>query len=103
RLMGANDRQLLVALHELTSGKPLREIVFSEFRNILPPAAQTLYLDICTLHRLGVVVRAGLISRLSGIRFETFKERFFLPLERVVSVLHDWQSRDFVYKARHRD
>lgn len=103
RLMDVHDRQLLVALHEVTSGKPLREIVLSEYRNILPPAAQVLYLDICTLHRLGVMVRAGLISRLSGIRFETFKERFLAPLDRVVSVLHDWQSRDYVYKARHRD
>lgn len=103
RLIDVHDRQLLVALHEVTSGKPLREIVLSEYRNILPPAAQVLYLDICTLHRLGVMVRAGLISRLSGIRFETFKERFIAPLDRVVSVLHDWQSRDYVYKARHRD
>jgi tetratricopeptide (TPR) repeat protein len=103
RLMEVHDRQLLVALHEVTSGKPLREIVLSEYRNILPPAAQVLYLDICTLHRLGVMVRAGLISRLSGIRFETFKTRFLAPLERVVSILSDWQSRDYVYKARHRD
>lgn len=103
RFMDVHDRQLLVALHEVTSGKPLREIVLSEYRNILPPAAQVLYLDICTLHRLGVLVRAGLISRMSGIRFETFKGRFLAPLERVVSVLSDWQSRDYVYKARHRD
>lgn len=103
RLMDVHDRQLLVVLHEVTSGKPLREIVLSEYKNILPPAAQILYLDICTMHRLGTMVRAGLISRLSGIRFETFKERFLAPLERVVSVLSDWQSRDYVYKARHRD
>jgi len=103
RLMDVHDRQLLVALHEVTSGKPLREIVLDEYKNVLPPAAQVLYLDICTLHRLGVMVRAGLISRLSGIRFEVFKDRFLAPLERVVSVLQDWQSRDFVYKARHRD
>lgn len=103
RFMEVHERQLLVALHEVTSGKPLREIVLSEYRNILPPAAQELYLDICTMHRLGVLVRAGLISRISGIRFETFKDKFLSPLDRVVSVLHDWQSRDFVYKARHRD
>lgn len=103
RLMSVHDRNLLVALHEATGGKPLREIVLSEYRNILPPAAQLLYLDICTLHRLGVMVRAGLISRLSGITFEVFGDRFLAPLERVVSVLSDWQSRDYVYKARHRD
>lgn len=103
RFMEAHDRQLLVALHEVTAGKPWREIILNEYKNILPPAAQVLYLDICTLHRLGVLARAGLISRVSGIRFETFKERFLGPLDRVVSTIHDWQSRDLAYKARHRD
>lgn len=103
RFMEVHDRQLLVALHELTSGKPLREIILSEYRNILPPAAQILYLDICTLHRLGVLVRAGLISRVSGVRFDSFRDKFLGPLDKVVSVKHDWQSRDYVYKARHRD
>lgn len=103
RFMDAHDRQLLVALHEVTAGKPWREIILNEYKNILPPAAQTLYLDICTLHRLGVLARAGLISRVSGIRFETFKEKFLGPLDRVVSTIYDANSRDLAYKARHRD
>lgn len=103
RLISDHERQLLVALHEATSGKKLRDIVLDEYQNIAPPEAQILYLDICSLHRLGIPVRAGLVSRLTGIRFEDFQARFFKPLERVVSAGSDWQSRDVVYRARHRD
>lgn len=102
-LMSDHERQLLVTLHEATLGKKLREIVLDEYRHITPTEAQILYLDICSLHRLGIAVRAGLISRLTGIRFEDFQSRFFKPLERVVNVDFDWKSRDYVYRARHRD
>lgn len=103
RLVEVHDRQLLVSLHEATAGKGLRAIIRDEYTHLLPAQAQILYLDICSLHRLGVPVRAGLVSRLTGIRFEDFQSRFLKPLERVVAVQSDWHSRDFVYKARHRD
>ncbi|MDA2935139.1 SIR2 family protein [Acidobacteria bacterium AH-259-D05] len=96
------ERQLLVALHETTLGKPFVEIVVDEYRRILPPQAQKLYLDVCSLNRLGVPVRAGLISRISGIRFEDFKKRFFEPLEHVVKVYRDPYLRDYMYTARHQ-
>lgn len=96
-----SQRQLLVALHEATSGKSFEEIVENEYQNIVPTDAQTLYLDVCTLHRFGVGVRAGLISRVSGVGFSYFKERLLGPLEHVVSVYHDAYSRDFAYSTRH--
>ena len=70
------ERQLLVALHEATSGKSFEELVFDEYKNIVPAEARILYLDICTLHRLRVPVRAGLISRISGISYERFRGTF---------------------------
>lgn len=95
------NKQLLVALHEATSGKPFEEIVFDEFKHITPIAAQYLYLDICTLHRLGVPVRAGLISRVSEITFEYFEKQLFAPLEHVLITYFDSASRDYVYTTRH--
>jgi len=95
------DRQLLVALHDLTLGEPFERIVLDEYQRIVPDEAKTLYLDVCTLNRLGVPVRAGLISRVSGINFQEFKERFFLPLERIVQVRPDRYAGDFAYSARH--
>lgn len=95
------ERQLLVALHDLSSEKPFEEIVFDEYRNIRPVEAQVLYLDVCTLHRLAVGVRAGLISRVSGISFERFQRDFFKPLEHVVRTYDDYGSRDHMYRSRH--
>jgi hypothetical protein len=95
------ERQLLVALHEATTGKSFEELVYDEYKNIIPQEAQILYLDICTLHRLNAPVRAGLISRISGITFDMFARDFLMPLEHVVRVYKDAISRDYAYRSRH--
>ncbi|EQD75960.1 cold-shock DNA-binding domain-containing protein, partial [mine drainage metagenome] len=94
-------RQLLVALHEATRNAQFRDIIFDEYQKITPPEAQLLYADICALHRFGSPVRAGLISRVHGISFESFQVRFFNPLEQVVSLEMDERSGDWIYRARH--
>lgn len=95
------DRQLLVALHELTQGKPFEQIILEEFERITPDAARQLYLDIATMHQFGVIARAGAISRISGIRFSDFEERFFDPLRDIVSVVNDPYTGDKGYECRH--
>lgn len=94
-------RQLLVALHEATLGKPFENIIEDEYRSIVPIEAQRIYLTICTLNRLDVRVRAGIVSRIHNIPFSEFKERLFGPLEHVVQVEKDDVIRDFTYRARH--
>ena len=95
------ERQLLVALHEATLGRPFEEIVVDEYNRIIPEKAQLLYLDVCTLNRLGVGVRAGLISRISEIRFEDFSRDFLAPLTHVVRAYRDKYVDDYLYTARH--
>jgi tetratricopeptide (TPR) repeat protein len=95
------DRQLLVALHELTLGKPFETIVLEEHQRIFPEEAQQLYLDIATMHQFSVNVRAGIISRISGIAFEDFQSRFLEPLRSIVRVEKDPYSGDLCYKTRH--
>ena len=95
------DRQILVALHEATSGRTFEEIVADEFANIVPLEAQQLYLDVCTFDRLEVPLRAGLLSRISGISITYFKDHFFKPLEHVVNVKFHASSRDYAYYSRH--
>lgn len=96
------DNQLLVALHEATAGRSFAEIISDEYTQLVPSEAQRLYLDICTVHRVGVPVRAGTISRVSGIRMEDFNHRLFQPLEHVVHAQF-WNSLgDYVYKTRHQ-
>ena len=95
------QRQLLVALHEATSGKTFEEIVLDEYMNLVPNDARSLYLDVATFHRFRVPLRAGLVSRVSGINLEYFRDHLFAPLEHVVKVVYDWRSRDYAYETRH--
>ena len=95
------QRQLLVALHETTMGKPFEEIVLDEYDRIVPEEARLLYLDICTFNKLGVPVRAGLIHRVSGISLSKFKEHFFSPLEHIVRFYMHSYIPDAMYEARH--
>jgi tetratricopeptide (TPR) repeat protein len=96
-----HGRQLLVALLEATHGVPLIEIVANEYKSIYPPEARTIYLDICSLHRFGPPVRAGIISRIHNITFDQFRDQFLLPLEQIVTLRTDPKSGDYVYEARH--
>ena len=95
------ERQLLVALHEATLGKPFEVIVHDEYLRIVPETARQLYLDICTMHQHNVPARAGTISRISGIQFEDFSQVFFAPLEKVVLTSTDPYTGDYQYRARH--
>ena len=95
------DRQLLVALHELTQGKPFEEIVLMEHQRVHPERARQLYLDIATMHQFGVKVRAGTISRISGIEFNDYREHFSAPLQEIVKVEIDKYTLDYCYKTRH--
>ena len=73
-------RQLLVALHEATLGRPFEDIIKDEYDHITPEAAKHIYLTICVLNRLNVPVRAGIISRSHGVPFARFKEESSVPL-----------------------
>jgi cold shock CspA family protein len=95
------DRQLLVALHELTQGKPFEKIILDEFNRVLGDAAKSLYLDIATMHQFGVMARAGAISRISGIRFDDFKSDFIKPLIDIVRTTIDRFTGDHGYETRH--
>lgn len=95
------ERQLLVALHEVTLGLPFEKIVFDEYERIEPPMARRIYLEICALHQFGAPVRAGLISRSSGVSFQQFGTEFLAPLDKVVLVEEDRHTHDLSYLSRH--
>ena len=94
-------RQLLVALHEATLGKPFEDIIVDEYNEIIPESARNLYLTICVLNRHRIFVRAGLISRIHSIAFESFRDEFFKPLDHVVRVRKNELINDYMYTARH--
>jgi len=94
------ERVLLVALHEATLGKAFQTLVLEEYKGIFPDQARRLYLDICTMHQFGIPIRAGTVSRISGIRFTDFQSEFLGPLERIVLTCRDAYTGDMQYKAR---
>lgn len=95
------DRQLLVALYEITSGAEFPDIVFDEYKNIVSDRARRIYLFICALNRMNVPVRAGLIYRLTGVSFHDFKRDFFGPLDSIVLTEEYKPALDMAYRARH--
>ncbi len=97
-----HGRQLLVALHEATMGEPFEDIVYDEFSKIIPEDAKNIYLTVCTLNRMKIPVRAGLISRIHDINFAEFRERFYKPLEKVV-IVRGGDTQDIHYTARHSE
>jgi len=94
-------RQLLVALHEATLGRPFSDIVYDEYKSIDNKSAQALYLTVCIMHRLSIPTRAGLISRVHGIPFRMFKEKLFAPLEHIVFARKHERLNDYNYLTRH--
>ena len=97
-----SNRELLVALHEATAGKPFEDIVVDEYHSIPDEEAKDLYLSICVFHRIGTYARAGIISRLHDINFTYFKEKLFKPLESIVYHHRNYVINDFVYTTRHQ-
>jgi TolA-binding protein len=95
------DRHLLVALHEVTEGKPFEDIVLDECKSLSPEKAKQLYLDICTLGQFDAPARAGVINRVSGIPYSMYKSSFFMPLENVVLTYQNPYG-DYEYKSRHK-
>lgn len=95
-------RELLVALYEATQGKTFQEIVCDEFNSIPSETAKALYLTVCLLHCLGSYTRAGLLSRVHGIGFNEFKEKFYEPLDFLVFDRRDYYINDYVYESRHQ-
>ncbi len=95
-------RQLLVALHEATQGRPFAEIVSKEYQSISNDDAKQLYLTIAILHRLGVYTRVGLISRVHNIGFSYFKEHLFKPLENIVFYNWKYSINDYALETRHQ-
>lgn len=95
--------QLLVSLHEATEGKSFEEIVVDEYQRVMPEEARLLYLDVCTLDRFDVGVRAGLMGRLSGVTFQDFSSRLLRPLEYVINVHFDHRLNDYLYRTRHQN
>jgi len=96
-----SEKQLLVAMREATEGADFETILKDEYEGIPSDLGKKTYLNICSLHRLGIPVRAGLLRRLTGVSFEDFKTKLLEPCERVIVTEYDDELDIFLFRSRH--
>jgi len=93
------ERQLLVALREVTEGKGFEDIIRDEYNTIPSEEAINAYLYICAVYQSRVALRAGVLRRLTDIPFDEFSDRLLRPSDRVIVV--DEDDYGVRYRARH--
>ncbi len=95
------NKQLLVALREATEGKHFDEIVVDEYDRIPSPEGQLAYLLVASLHRFGVLMRAGLLHRALGISLDEIGWRVLEPTTKVIVTQEPLGEADYYYTTRH--
>ena len=101
RLVERAGRELLVGLREATEDERFDLIVLNEYRGIPTNVAQRAYLIVCALFQFGIALRAGLLSRATGIPIIELPERVLTPTRRIVieDEVRPWEQPTF--RARH--
>ncbi len=101
RLVERAGRELLVGLREVTEDERFDRIVINEYHGIPSPIGQRAYLVVCGLYQFGIPVRAGLLSRATGIPIIDLPERVLEPTKRIIveDQVRPWEQPTF--RARH--
>lgn len=101
RLIDRAGRQLLVGLREATEGRRFDDIIESEIDGLPRESARSAYIIVCTLYQFGIPIRAGVLSRTTGVAFEDFAEQILGPAQRVIIDQQRGPRDDPTYSARH--
>lgn len=95
------NKQLLVALREATEGKNFDEIIVDEYDRIPSPDGQRAYLLVASLHRFGILTRAGLLHRALNIPLNEVGRRVLEPTTKVIITQEPLGETDYYYTTRH--
>lgn len=95
------NKQLLVALREATVGKTFDAIIVDEFDRIPTSEGQRAYLLIASLHRFGILTRAGLLNRTLNIPLKEIGRKVIEPTEKVIIAQEPLGGHDVYYTTRH--
>ncbi len=101
RLIDRAGRQLLVGLREVTEGRDFDTIIEDEVHGLPREAARRAYVMVCTLFQFGIPIRAGVLSRTTGVPFDEFGEAILRPASRVIMDLQRSPREEPIYTARH--
>ena len=102
RLVDRSGRQLLVAMREVTEDRNFDEIIMNEYESLPTESARRAYLVVCSLFQFGVGTRAGVMSRTTGVPFESFRDSILVPAKDVIVEIQDSPWQQPTYTARHR-
>ena len=101
RLVDRAGRQLLVGLREVTEGRDFDIIIEDEMNGLPRETARGAYIMVCTLFQFGIPIRAGVLSRTTGVPFDEFGEAILRPASRVIMELQRSPREEPIYTARH--
>ena len=101
RLVDRAGRQLLVGLREVTEGKDFDRIIENEMNGLPRESARRAYTMVCTLFQFGIPIRAGVLSRTTGVPFDEFGEEILRPASRVIMESQRSPREEPIYTARH--
>jgi hypothetical protein len=103
RLLERAERVLLVGLREATEdGRRFDEIISDEYQRIPTLIARDAYLFVCTLFQFGVPIRAGILSRLTGVPIAELGPKILAPTAGVILGNQRTIAHQSLYTARHR-
>ena len=101
RLVNRAGRQLLVGLREVTEGKDFDKIIEDEMNGLPRESARKAYVMVCTMYQFGIPIRAGVLSRTTGIPFDDFRDAILQPAARVIMDSQRSLREEPIYSARH--
>ena len=101
RLVERAERQLLVGLREVTEGREFDDIIESEFQGLPLQSAKRAYVAVCTLFQFGIPIRAGVLSRVTGVGFVDFGPAILQPASGVIIDEQRGPREQPVYTSRH--
>ncbi len=78
------DKELLVALRELTTGSSFDEIIKDEFNKIPNNIAQRAYVYVSVISQLDLAIRYETLTRALGLRFDQLNKLVFAPTEGIL-------------------
>lgn len=78
------DKELLVALRELTTGGTFDDIIKDEFKNIPSALAQDAYVHVSALGQVGLSIRYETLIRIFDIPAQELAEKLFVPTQGVL-------------------
>lgn len=96
-----SERELIVALREITTGKKFDDIIANEYFSIKSSLAQQAYKYICIVNQYRYRIPQSLLLRIIGVDLSQVQEILFKFTEGIISYEETKDKDDYLISARH--